>query len=172
MKKLFSTLLCLVFLVHLSGQEVSSYTTEQSILNDKIFHNVNLGVGPVSFLSLNYELLIGISENSFVIPKIGIGFVREFEVCWNSICENNYRSSIPHGITWAFGKTKHKFEIGIQGNLIRGTEYELFPLVGYRFFPDDRKKLNFRIALGTPEFSFSVDTYIYPYLSFHVGKIF
>jgi hypothetical protein len=111
-------------------------------------------LGDASLISFNFEKLYFINPNYFISGKLGLGYNEEFQICLFGPCQPPEKFvTIPHHITWNFGKKKHFFELGLGGTFIIGNTsqpYLFYPIVGYRIHPLKFNKVNFRLFVYYP----------------------
>lgn len=123
-------------------------------------------LGDASIVSLNFESLFLVKEKSFFTGKIGIGY--------NVVISTQFfipimtpLATIPHHITYNYGRQKHFLELGAGGTLFMhgGTgNYIAYPIIGYRLQPLEASRWNFRIYGQFPLIDFTEkDVVAYPF---------
>lgn len=153
MKKLLlvSSILCLS-ITKIFAQDIAE---NKLILEDRGLNNVYINLlGDMSHISINYERLFPLNEQQMFSAKIGLGYNEEFTLCFMGSCGNDLKFiTIPHHFTFNYGNGRHYGEFGLGGTLVLGetiNPYAVYPIIGYRIWPFNKLKMNFRVYAQYP----------------------
>ena len=172
MKKMLLSLLLIFVQIFMYAQNKSD-----SLLLRPL-NNINVNIfGDASFMSINYERILLINSNFVLVNKLGLGFNKEFHLCFNEPCHFMPKKylTIPLHVTGNFGTKKHFFEIGIGGAVIIGNteqNYLIYPIIGYRLSPLNKEKVIFRVFVEIPFSGLETDDFLFIPLGFSFGKSF
>ena len=108
-------------------------------------------LGDACIISLNYDYLYYNVRKFFISGIVGIGYSESMTLP----NENTSLLSLPLHVTGNYGEKKHFFEFGFGGNLFfydfyKYWDYSVYPIVGYRFQPMKKDKVNFRVYASYP----------------------
>lgn len=149
MLKLVLSLILIIAFVNSKGQDASSYRPVNNVAINAF--------GDASIVSVQYERLFLNSSKFFVLAKLGLGYNRQSDACWEGGCPEmpvTRYLTVPHHLTGNVGKGRSYFEFGIGGtSFVGGSDdgyhqrqsYMAYPMLGYRFFPTDSRKISFRV---------------------------
>ena len=141
---------------------ITILATTQSLHAQKSQINFDFIGGP-TFLSINYEREFQMDSGFFFTGQLGIGLAKEiYQPCLFGQCSSAaIFSSIPYRFTGNVGGKKHFFEFGLQGELINGNVFVMYPVIGYRVYPKFSPEL-FRIYLRIPFGTIGREEYFVP----------
>ncbi len=115
--------------------------------------NINF-LGEASLVSLNYEYGHQLAEKVWLFSEVGLGYNREFLGCvLQDGCTPKNFLTVPHHLTVNLGRGRNFFEGGMGGTLVVGSQskpYWAYPIVGYRFQPEQARRMTFRIYAALP----------------------
>jgi len=117
-----------------------------------------LGISPLfgeggNLISINYERLFLIDNNTILALKLGYGEPLQdavFSFFWDIHYHNLH--SFPVSLSINTGKRRNFFEVGVGTNIIRGDFDLYYPygLIGYRFLSMHSGRFNFRVFVQLP----------------------
>lgn len=124
-------------------------------------NNINAcALGGASYFSINIEKFFLNKEKSFFAVSAGIGMARSKEKTELPIQPpSGSYFTIPASLTFNIGSNKNFFEFGIGCSRLietidQAVDYYVYPVIGYRFQPMEKYKLNLRVFINLPYGSF------------------
>lgn len=165
-----SLIIIIAFII--TAFNIKAQEAEQGIkrgISNNLYINI---LGNASDLSLNYEKLYLQGNDNFLTTKIGIGFVKEFQ-----LFSNNTETYItfPHHMTYNIKCKSFYFEMGLEGTAILGNtkdNYLLYPLIGIRRQILEKKACFFRLYFSAPIAGFNDKDILYVPVGINLGYSF
>lgn len=153
-----------VFLLFLLSFVISTMAQTKKI-EKRPYRSLNASVlCDASLFAVNYERIYEIGPRMLLSTRMGLGYNEEFLI-WNTQKANEY-TTLPHAVTFNFGKRRSFFEIGMGGTIIAGVtsqHYILYPIISYRILPLNFKRLNMRVSVQIPTVGWETeDIFFFP----------
>lgn len=149
--------LILSLLIVIAGSSVyaQNYASDSKVISQ---NNILIGfLADASMINIKYERVLKSTNFGFASAAVGAGLGMsgnsESIYTSESFQEKELFGSLPHHLTFNFGKNRHFLETGIGGSLLMGgptQDYVGYPMLGYRFQNAGSIKSNFRIYLQLP----------------------
>jgi len=149
--------LTLVFLI-MSTFSVSGVAQQNPRSFSVSPNSLHLGFfADASMLNIKYERAMVPLKFGFVAAGAGVGVGMSGDsrslLGYEGFEKERTFATLPHHITYNFGKAGHFLETGMGGTLFLGSpaqDYIAYPMLGYRFQNSGNIKSNFRVFLQLP----------------------
>lgn len=108
-------------------------------------------LGQGSIVSMMYEKRSRLKGKTFFTSRIGLGYQEEF--CVLDCGKPDRFLTLPHSMTLNLGGWRHWLEVGLGGVLLLESpikNYEIFPIVGYRYMSYTPNRFFLRLSLHAP----------------------
>lgn len=147
-------LIILLLIIVLAGGSLFAqrYAGDSKIVSKN--HILISFLADASMINIKYERVLKSTNFGFASAAVGAGLGMsgnsESIYTSESFQEKELFGSLPHHLTFNFGKNRNFLETGIGGSLLMGgpnQDYVGYPMLGYRFQNAGSIKSNFRIYL-------------------------